>query len=107
MIADLATRGRELIRSWLGRPVLDISTDAADVESVTIRYLTFILLPAWLIPGIADYVMHRRTRIQGADADADGVGGSAIRRGRTPGRGACGCASGGGHGPTWRRSDSQ
>lgn len=41
-----------------------ISANPADVESVTIRYLMYALLPAWFVPGAADYVMHRRTRIE-------------------------------------------
>ena len=41
-----------------------VSSDPADVESVTIRYLMYVLLPAWFVPGIADYWMHRRTGIE-------------------------------------------
>jgi hypothetical protein len=41
-----------------------VSSDPADVESVTIRYLMYVLLPAWFVPGVADYVMHHRTRIE-------------------------------------------
>ena len=33
---------------------------------VTVRYLMYVLLPAWFVPGVADYVMHRRTRIERA-----------------------------------------
>ena len=43
---------------------MNVSADPADVESVTVRYLMYVLLPAWFVPGIADYVMHRRTRIE-------------------------------------------
>lgn len=46
------------------RSQLELSSDPADVRSVTVRYLLYVLLPAWIIPGTADYVMHRRTRIQ-------------------------------------------
>jgi hypothetical protein len=35
---------------------------------VTVRYLMYVLLPAWFVPGIADYVMHRRTRSNGPAA---------------------------------------
>jgi hypothetical protein len=51
-----------------------VSGDPADVESVTIRYLMYVLLPAWFVPGVADYLMHRRTRIE----RTGGVGESAI-----------------------------
>jgi hypothetical protein len=33
----------------------------------------YVLLPAWFVPGMADYVMHRRTRIE----RASGLGESA------------------------------
>ncbi len=51
-----------------------VSSDPADVESVTIRYLMCVLLPAWFVPGVADYLMHRRTRIE----RTSGLGESAI-----------------------------
>ena len=43
---------------------MEIWADPADVESVTVRYLMHVLLPAWFVPGIADHVMHWRTRIE-------------------------------------------
>jgi hypothetical protein len=53
---------------------MEVSADPADIESVTVRYLMYVLLPAWFVPGIADYVMHRRTRIE----RTSGLGESAI-----------------------------
>ncbi|MET9905417.1 diguanylate cyclase [Streptomyces sp. NPDC006476] len=35
-----------------------------DVADVTTRYLLYGLLPGWFAPGLADWVMHRRTRIE-------------------------------------------
>lgn len=35
-----------------------------DVGEVTTRYLLYGLLPSWFVPGLADWVMHRRTRIE-------------------------------------------
>ena len=35
-----------------------------DVGDVTTRYLLYGLLPGWFVPGLADWVMHRRTRIE-------------------------------------------
>jgi hypothetical protein len=52
------------VRSWRRQPELHVSADASDVQSVTIRYLMYVLLPAWFGPSIADYVMHRRTGIE-------------------------------------------
>ncbi|MGW7254398.1 diguanylate cyclase [Streptomyces sp. NPDC054834] len=35
-----------------------------DVGDATTRYLLYGLLPGWFVPGLADWVMHRRTRIE-------------------------------------------
>ncbi|MEU6096352.1 diguanylate cyclase [Streptomyces sp. NPDC047079] len=35
-----------------------------DVGDATTRYLLYGLLPSWFVPGLADWVMHRRTRIE-------------------------------------------
>ncbi len=50
---------RRAVSSWRHADPLEVSADPADVESVTIRYLMYVLLPAWLVPGMAGYVMHR------------------------------------------------
>lgn len=54
----------DVVRSWRATPVLEVSADPADVESMTVRYLMYVLAPLWFVPGIADWVMHRRTRIE-------------------------------------------
>jgi hypothetical protein len=35
-----------------------------DVDVVTTRFLLYGLLPAWFLPGLADWAMHRHTRIE-------------------------------------------
>ncbi|MDN3021950.1 diguanylate cyclase [Streptomyces sp. S.PB5] len=40
------------------------SGGSLDVGEVTTRYLLYGLLPSWFVPGLADWVMHRRTRIE-------------------------------------------
>ena len=35
-----------------------------DVGDVTTRYLLYGLLPGWFVPGLADWMMHRRSRIE-------------------------------------------
>ncbi len=35
-----------------------------DVGDATVRYLLYGLLPSWFVPGVADWWMHRRTRIE-------------------------------------------
>jgi hypothetical protein len=56
----MRARTAELARSWRRTTPMRVSGDPADVESVTIRYLMYVLLPAWFVPGIADYWMHRQ-----------------------------------------------
>ncbi|MFF5496545.1 diguanylate cyclase [Streptomyces aquilus] len=40
------------------------SGSSVDVREVTTRYLLYGLLPGWFVPGLADWVMHRRTHIE-------------------------------------------
>ncbi|MFG2353104.1 diguanylate cyclase [Streptomyces sp. NPDC048521] len=43
----------------------EIARDATvDVGDVTTRFLLYGLLPGWFLPGLADWAMHRRTRIE-------------------------------------------
>ena len=44
---------------------VEVSADPADVESVTIRYLMYVLLPAWFVPSVADYDLAHATRTTG------------------------------------------
>jgi hypothetical protein len=43
---------------------LSTSGVTVDVGDVTTRYLLYGLLPGRFVPGLADRVMHRRTRIE-------------------------------------------
>jgi len=53
---------RRAVRSWRHTDPMEVAADPTDIESVSVRYLMYVLLPAWIVPGIADYVMHwRRT----------------------------------------------
>lgn len=44
----------------------EISASGVDVDvgDATVRYLLYGLLPSWFAPGLADWWMHRRTRIE-------------------------------------------
>ncbi|SHF06196.1 hypothetical protein [Streptoalloteichus hindustanus] len=53
-----------LRRAVLSRPRIHIPQEAGDVESATLRYLLYGLLPAWFVPGLLDWWQHRRTHIQ-------------------------------------------
>jgi hypothetical protein len=37
---------------WWHTDPMEVSAGPADVEPVTIRYLMFVLLPAWFVPGV-------------------------------------------------------
>lgn len=43
--------------TWLPR-------HTTDIRSATLRYLLFGLLPAWFVPGVVDWLLHRRTDIE-------------------------------------------
>ncbi len=45
-------------------PVRNISWENTDVESTSVRYVLFVLLPLWVLPGIADWYWHKRTDIE-------------------------------------------
>ena len=34
------------------------------IELITRNYLMYLILPLWLVPGVADWVFHRRSRIE-------------------------------------------
>jgi hypothetical protein len=35
-----------------------------DIEKITNNYLLYFLVPGWIIPGLADYLCHRKARIE-------------------------------------------
>jgi hypothetical protein len=47
---------------------------AMDVESANRRFLMYGVMPLWFVPSVADWIMHRRTRIE----DTSGVPESAV-----------------------------
>ncbi|WP_223637048.1 hypothetical protein [Corallococcus sp. EGB] len=51
-------------RGYLRRPRMDLSPKATDVETATRRFLLYFMLPAWLIPGVVDWVWHKKTDIE-------------------------------------------
>ncbi|MEU9193108.1 diguanylate cyclase [Streptomyces hundungensis] len=64
-------------RAWIrwrkGRD-LPISSSTPGVEDADRRFLLYGLLPLWVVPGVADWWMHRRTRIE----DTSGARESAV-----------------------------
>ncbi|MEU4348058.1 diguanylate cyclase [Streptomyces sp. NPDC023838] len=56
-----------LARTWIhwrrGRD-LPVTSAAHGVEDANRRFLLYGVLPLWVVPGVADWWMHRRTRIE-------------------------------------------
>ncbi|MFI9383413.1 diguanylate cyclase/phosphodiesterase [Kutzneria sp. NPDC052558] len=53
-----------LRRAVVSRSSMRMPEHVNDVESATLRYLLYVLLPAWFAPGVLDWWQHRRTDIQ-------------------------------------------
>lgn len=51
-------------RDFLDAPVRKIDFRDTDVDDVTLRYVMFVLLPLWVLPGIADWYWHKQTDIE-------------------------------------------
>ncbi|MGI5192444.1 diguanylate cyclase [Streptomyces sp. CA-288835] len=60
--------GKSLTRSWRhwrqGRAQLSVPLSSTDVEDANRRFLLYGVLPLWVVPAVADWWMHRRTRIE-------------------------------------------
>ncbi len=61
-------------RRWRRPPDLPVRPHSTDVEDVNRRFLMYGVLPLWFVPAVADWIMHRRTRIE----DTSGVRESAL-----------------------------
>ena len=51
-------------RDWRSGDDLRIPAGSTEVEDASRRFLLFGALPLWVVPGFADWWMHRRTRIE-------------------------------------------
>ncbi|CCB78144.1 MULTISPECIES: hypothetical protein [Streptomycetaceae] len=61
-------------RHWRSGVELRVPRHADDVENASRRMLMYVVLPLWFVPAVADWVMHRRTRIE----ETSGVRESAV-----------------------------
>ncbi|MBP8536558.1 diguanylate cyclase [Streptomyces sp. MK37H] len=43
---------------------MEVPRDAVDVEDANRRFLMYGVMPLWFVPAVADWLMHRRTRIE-------------------------------------------
>jgi hypothetical protein len=47
---------------------MELSGDGApssrDADALTRAFLTYVLIPAWLVPGVLDWMWHRKTKIE-------------------------------------------
>jgi hypothetical protein len=53
-----------LVQQFLEAPVRHADWSDTDIQSTTERYLLFVLLPLWIVPGVVDWYWHRRTQIE-------------------------------------------
>ena len=53
-----------LVQQFREAPVYRLRWADSDVQSTTERYLLFVLLPLWVVPGVMDWWWHRRTDIE-------------------------------------------
>ncbi|WP_413812114.1 diguanylate cyclase [Streptomyces sp. OE57] len=51
-------------RRWRRPRDLEVPRDAVDVEDANRRFLMYGVMPLWFVPAVADWLMHRRTRIE-------------------------------------------
>ncbi|WP_030412675.1 hypothetical protein [Streptomyces sp. NRRL S-1448] len=66
-----------VVRAWRGRrrsAALGAPRRPMDVDDANRRFLLYGVMPLWLVPAVADWAMHRRTRIE----DTTGVRESAV-----------------------------
>lgn len=55
---------RSLAKQFLNLPVRRLDWSDTDVQSTTERYLLFVLIPLWIVPGVLDWYWHKRTEIE-------------------------------------------
>ncbi|OIJ68384.1 hypothetical protein [Streptomyces mangrovisoli] len=55
---------RKAWRNWRHSTDLRIPLRSTEVEDASRRFLLYGLLPSWVVPGLADWWMHKRTRIE-------------------------------------------
>ncbi len=51
-------------RRWRRPRDLEVPHNAMDVEDANRRFLMYGVMPLWFVPAVADWIMHRRTRIE-------------------------------------------
>lgn len=73
----MALPGKSLTDSWRhwrrGRARLPVSLSSTDVEDTNRRFLLYGVLPLWVVPAVADWWMHRRTRIEHTSGTKESV----------------------------------
>jgi len=63
-LSDLPESLQTAYKEWEKIPEAHISSKAADPETAAQRFLLYSMLPAWFAPGVLDYLLHRRTKIE-------------------------------------------
>jgi hypothetical protein len=76
----MALPGKSLTRPWQhwrhwrqGRDRLPVSLTSTETEDANRRFLLYGVLPLWVVPAVADWWMHRRTRIEHTSGTKESV----------------------------------
>ncbi|MXM62770.1 diguanylate cyclase [Streptomyces sp. HUCO-GS316] len=64
---------RKAWRHWRRADDLRIPLHSTDVEDANRRFLLLGVLPLWVVPGLADWWMHRRTKIERTSGTKESV----------------------------------
>ncbi|MEV6765517.1 diguanylate cyclase [Streptomyces sp. NPDC051105] len=64
---------RKAWRNWRRSDDLRIPLHSTEVENASRRFLLYGVLPLWVVPGLADWWMHRRTRIEHTSGTKESV----------------------------------
>ena len=58
------TAPQTMLREFRRVPVRRLDWSATDTESASLRYVLFVLVPAWIVPGVLDWYWHKQTEIE-------------------------------------------
>ena len=53
-----------MLQEFLEAPVRPMDWADTDIQSTSERYVLFVLVPMWIVPGVLDWYWHKRTEIE-------------------------------------------
>jgi hypothetical protein len=64
VLGALVARALRTSKDASGDASAEGSEKSADIEKASRRFTNYVLLPAWMVPGFADYLCHRASKIE-------------------------------------------